>query len=350
MPTERIKIRPDVKVAAVRYVHQLFMHAGDSSLIRVLKKEAFKRVYKEILHDPNFGRPRAMPHSYEPWNREKPSGFEDFLKGSISLPSLPHVQIQLRKIINSPDHDAADLIKVISNDPKLSVAVMRLANSGLYQIDEAVDTPAKAVKTLGFSKAGSLALGTVSLSLFKRQKTYVLDLEEFWTHCIACGVIAQEIAFSAKLGDPERFFTGGLIHDFGLHVIFESNPGLAVELYRLSNREGYNLCKAEQELLGFSHTDLGGYILEKWKFPRQLVSAAGGHHNPCMIKTDPDAMVIHVADFIAQALGYGLGLSKSIGVIDPKAWEIIGITEDQLIEMLPEIRRLVKDIVNILEE
>ncbi len=83
---------------------------------------------------------------------------------------------------------------------------MRLANSGLYKLDEPVETPSKALGLLGFEKAGGLALGTASLSLFKRTDKNVLDLVKFWKHSIACGVVAQEIAVTAKLGDPERFF------------------------------------------------------------------------------------------------------------------------------------------------
>ncbi|NDV26828.1 HDOD domain-containing protein [Desulfovibrio sp. JC010] len=344
------RIRPDVKEAAARHVHKLFMQAGSSDLVRVLKKEAFKQVYRQMIHEPDLFLPRTFPDDIEPWSGEKVAGPGEFLSGSLVLPTLPQVQIQLQEILDDPESSMEDLVEIINNEPKLSAAVLRLANSGLYQLDGKVETPAKAVEILGFEKAGSLALGTVSLSLFKRQNNPVLDLKKFWKHSIACGVVAQEIAILAKLGDPERFFAGGLMHDLGLHVIFESDQGLALELYKLAHSDGYNLYKAEQELLGFNHASLGGYILNKWKFPRQLIAAAWGHHNPRKVKTDPDAMVTHVADFIAQALGYDLGISPVIGFIDRTAWEKLGITGEQVIELLPEIRRLIDDIFQILED
>ncbi|TIH12916.1 HDOD domain-containing protein [Marinifilum sp. JC120] len=344
------KIRPDIKEAAARYVHSLFLQAGNSDLVSLLKKEAFKRVYKQMLSEPDSFLPKTFSSDIEPWSGEKPEGPGAFLKGSFILPSLPLVQKQLQEVIDDPESTIDDLTEIIGREPKLAAAVMRLANSGLYSLKEKIETPSKAVELLGFEKAGALALGTVSLSLFKRSENPVLDLEKFWKHSIACGVVAQEIAVAAGLGDPERFFTGGLMHDLGLHVIFESGQGLAVKLYMLANKDGYNLYKAEYKLLGFNHAELGGYILEKWKFPRQLIAAAGGHHNPRTIKTDPDAMVIHVADFIAQALGYGLGISPVIGFIDRTAWEKIGISGEQVIEMLPEIRRLIDDVFQIFDE
>ncbi|WP_320005754.1 HDOD domain-containing protein [Maridesulfovibrio sp.] len=331
-------------------MHCLFLHAGNSDLVRLLKKEAFKTVYKQLLCDPDHLRPRVFPDNIKPWNGERPKDPSHFLSGSLVLPSLPRVQIQLQEILDDPDSTIEDLVEIISNEPKLSAAVLRLVNCGLYQLDKKVETPAKAVKILGFEKAGSLTLGTVSLSLFKRHENPVLNLEKFWKHSIACGVIAQELAKAAKHGDHDRFFAGGLMHDLGLHIIFESDYGLAVELYRLANRDGYDLYKAEKELLGFNHADVGGYLLNKWNFPRQLVAAAWGHHNPRKVKTDPDAMVTHVADFIAQALGYDLGISPVIGFIDDTAWKKLGISGDKVIEMLPDIRILIDDVFNIFDE
>nr|WP_306774076.1 HDOD domain-containing protein [Desulfovibrio sp. JC022] len=303
-----------------------------------------------MLADPDSFMPRIFSAEIEPWSGTKPKGPGDFLTGSFVLPSLPQVQIQLQEIIDDPKSTIGDLTEIIGREPKLAAAVLRLANSGLYKLEGKIETPSKAVELLGFEKAGTLALGTASLSLFKRSDDAVLDLVKFWKHSIACGVVAQEIAFIAGLGDPERFFAGGLMHDIGLHVIFESDYSMAVDIFKLACSDGYNLYKAEHEMLGFNHADLGGYILMKWKFPRQLIAAAWGHHNPRKVKTDPDAMVIHVADFIAQALGYELGISPVIGYIDRTAWEKIGITAEQLIEMLPEIRRLIDDVFYIFEE
>ncbi len=349
-PKKPHKLRPEIKEAAARHVHNLFIMAGNSELVRLLKKEAFKRTYKQMIAAPEAFQARIFPADIEPWSGEKPHGPEDFLGGSFVLPSLPQVQVQLQEILDDPDSTIEDLAALISKEPKLSAAVLRLANSGLYSHEGDVGTPAKAVGLLGFEKAGALALGTVSLSLFKRSEDAVLDLEKFWKHCIACGVVAQEIALTAGLGDPERFFAGGLMHDIGLHVIFESDYSMAIELYKLAGSDGYSLYKAELEMLGFTHADLGGFLLKKWKFPSHLISASGGHHSPQKVKTDPDAMVIHVADFITQALGYDLGISPVIGSIDRTAWDKIGITAEQVMELLPEIQRLIEDVFEILEE
>lgn len=341
-------LNPEVKDAAIQYVKKLFSKSGDSELIRALKKESFKRIYKKMILEPDEFQPQPRPAGVEPWEGPKPDGPRDFLKSKVVLPSLPQVLLEIQKVVNNPDSSADDLAKVINKDPKLVASILRLANSAMFSFRSEVDTSSRAITLLGFKQAGSLALGTVSLSLFKRSKVSVLKAEKFWKHSVACGVIAQEIARAAGLGDPERFFVGGMLHDIGLYVIFESNASLALELLDLAKNKGDCLYCAEQELLGFDHAILGGFIIKGWHFPRPLVVAACGHHSSEKSRKEPDAGVVHVADFISRALGYDLGVSSVLGVIDPVAWDQIGVTGDEFIDMLPEIQDLIEDIFKIL--
>lgn len=342
-------LNPQIKNAAINYTKRLFSESKDSLLIRELKKESFKRIYKKMVLEPDEFQPKPRPADIEPWDGEMPEGPRDFLKSKVVLPSLPQVLIEIQRVVNDPESSADDLANVISKDPKLVAAILRLANSAMYSFRTEVDTPSRAVALLGFKQAGSLALGTVSLSLFKRsKKTSLLHVEKFWKHAIACGVLAQEIARAAKIGDPEHFFVGGMLHDIGLYVIFESSASLASEILDQARNKGKSLYSAENELLGFDHAILGGVIIKDWNFPRSLVVAAAGHHNPEKATNDPDAGVVHIADFIARALGYDLGVSSVLGFIEPKAWEQIGLSGEQLIGILPDAQNLIEDIFKIL--
>ena len=338
-----------VKDAAIKYVKLKFRQAGDSELIRVLKKESFKHIYKKMIVAPDDFMDRPRPADIEPWNGQKPGGPRDFLKSKVVLPSLPQVLLEIQKVIQNPDSSANDLAEVINKDPKLVASILRLANSAMFSFRTEVDTTSRAVALLGFKQASSLALGTVSLSLFKRTEgTPILQVEKFWKHSIACGVIAQEMAKAAGYDDVERFFVAGMLHDIGLYVIFESDRSLAMELYDYASRDGHSLYDAELELLGFDHATLGGVIIKDWSFPRSLVIAAAGHHNPEKAQNDPDAGIIHVADFISQALGYDLGISSVIGVIDDETLENIGLSTEQYAEILPGVQKLIDEIFEIL--
>ncbi|WP_291326947.1 HDOD domain-containing protein [Desulfovibrio sp. UCD-KL4C] len=342
-------VNVEVQEASEEYVNKLFSKSNsDFEVVAILKKLAVDRIYHEMIENPDEFKEKPHLSAVERWSGVTPAGPRDFLKKRIALPALPQVLIQIRNVINDPDSSASDLAEVISMDPKLVAAILRLANSAMYNFRTEVDTPTRAVALLGFKQASSLALGTVSLSLFKRSKVSVLELEKFWKHSIACGIIAQEIARAVNLGDPERFFVSGLLHDIGLYVIFESEKSLAVELKRLANEADESLYDAERDLLGFDHAILGGVIIKDWSFPRSLVIAAAGHHSPEKANEDPDAGVVHIADYAARALGYDLGISSVLGGVDEAAWNHIGITVDKFKELIPQFEVLIDEIFEIL--
>lgn len=340
---------PQIKDAAIEYTRGLYKDSESSAIIRELKKVTFKTIYKKMVLDPDEFQPKPRPADVEPWHGAKPEGPQDFLKTKVVLPSLPQVLLEIQRVIKDPGSSADDLATVISKDPKLVAAILRLANSAMYSFRTEVDTPSRAVSLLGFKQSGSLALGTVTLSLFKRSdKVSVLQVERFWRHSVACGVIAQEIARAAGLGDPERFFVAGMLHDIGLYVIFESSASLALELLELGKNQGSSLYSAERKLLGFDHAILGGVIIKDWNFPHPLVVGAAGHHNPGKVENDVDAGVVHVADFIARALCYDLGVSSALGFFSNAAWDKIGLSENKFMEILPEIKKMIEDIFKIL--
>ncbi len=340
----------DVKEAADNYAEHVFCQSNtDCDIVKILKKDAHKRIYHDMLINPDEYKPKPQLLFVEPWNGKKPTSPLDFLKNkNVVLPSLPQTLIQIKRVINDPESTVNDLAAVISNDPKLVASLLRLANSDIYKYKYTIDTPSKAVAVMGFKKAGLLALGTVSLSMFKKSQVAVLELEKFWKHSIACGIIAQEIARAANLGDPEHFFVSGLLHDIGLHVIFESEKSLAVELLRVAETKQLSFYDAEAEILGFNHAVLGGVLSEDWELPQTLVRAAAGHHDPEIIKVDLEAAVVHVADYVGRALGYELGLSIIIGDLDRNALKNIGISPDQFEELLPKIKLLIDETFKIL--
>lgn len=343
-----LKFDKEIQAAALQYVDRLFSRSGDSDLIKVLRGEAYTSIYRKMLLEPDEFHPLPQPVGIEPWHGRKPEGLDSFLKSSVVLPALPQSQMHLQQVLDDPDAGAEELVEVISRDPKLVAAVLRLANKRqMSSGGQKVDTPRKAVEILGVKEVGSLVMGAVTVSLFKRSKDSVLSAEKFWKHSIACALIAQEISKALAVSDPDRYFVEGILHDIGLFLIFESNRSLAFALLEAGSK-GRSLQSAENELLGFTHSQMSGFVLEKWGFPSHLVAAAAGHHNPLIVKNDLDAMVIHLADFIARALGYDLGLSFVLGFIDYESWKKTGLSGEKILQIMPTIRQKVEDFFRML--
>lgn len=75
---------------------------------------------------------------------------------------------------------------------------------------------------------------------------------------------------------------------------------------------------AEEEILGFSHAELGAQVAESWSFPATHCEAIRFHHNPESATLQPGlAHVAHLADWMVVDLGVG----KLVDIEQEEAFE-----------------------------
>ena len=55
---------------------------------------------------------------------------------------------------------------------------------------------------------------------------------------------------------------------------------------------------AENEVLGFTHPQVGGLLLRAWKFPEALVAIVACHHNPLACPDNIEPSILHLADIM----------------------------------------------------
>lgn len=101
---------------------------------------------------------------------------------------------------------------------------------------------------------------------------------------------------------------------------------------------------AERELLGFDHAKLGGMLLHKWNMPVSLVMAVLRHHEPEAASSLREASVVHVADIVARALGYGPDAESAVPPLSPTAWELLALHPDRLGEIAEAMRNSVDEL------
>ena len=98
-----------------------------------------------------------------------------------------------------------------------------------------------------------------------------------------------------------------------------------------------DLFEAEQEILGFDHTQIGAALAVRWKFPAEIALAIANHLNPINIPTKSLTDLVHVADVMA----YVLDLSGSNDVLVPHlsdvAWNRLGIGWNEFKRLLGEV-------------
>lgn len=273
----------------------------------------------------------------------------DLLKGMVSVSSLPGIYLRLSEVVADPRASAADVGRVIADDPGLTARLLKLVNSAMYGFPTPIETVSHAISIVGTAQLQDLALATSVIRLFATLPQGLVTMESFWRHSVACGVIARALATRRREPNVERFFVAGLLHDIGRPVLFTQVPDQSRAAMTRSSETGVPLFFAEQEILGFDHTHVGSALLELWKLPPALREAVAHHHHPDRAKRFPvETATVHIADLIANALQFGTSGERALPPYAPMAWALLGLPPTVLADLVEESERHYEAAVQII--
>ena len=227
-----------------------------------------------------------------------------------SFPVLPATVARLIQVTSSPECSVQDVVDTIHSDHSLCLTVLKIANSVLFGRPQKVDSIKMAVVILGYNEVQRIALAKALLNSFsaiaKQHKPFV---DRFWEHCFVSGMAAGIIAQDQRL-TSDTAFIGGLIHDIGKLIMFETfadEYDLDRWMITLSNKESLY---EELQTFSFTHDILGGQLLRKWFFPENLITAVAYHHRP--EEAVRDKAFVHVIQ-LADVLSFYCCTEKSPG-------------------------------------
>lgn len=225
------------------------------------------------------------------------------LVGNINdVVSLPGVFVRVNAMVNDPNSSMNEVAAVISQDPGLTIRVLRMANSPAYGISNEIDSVAKAATIIGTERIRDIALATSAVETFEGIPNDLVSMEDFWMHSIYCAIIAKHLASLVKMTNPDSLFVAGLLHDIGQLVLFNVVPEesrKALE-YVLDDTEGTELNVVEQELLGFDHAMVGGALAESWHLTPMLVEVITAHHDLSLAtEFKKQSAIVKIANSIA---------------------------------------------------
>ncbi|MBI5751819.1 MAG: HDOD domain-containing protein [Hydrogenophilales bacterium] len=257
-----------------------------------------------------------------------PVSLEEFTQDIDGLVSLPAIGLRVNEMVSDPASTVADIAKVICQDPALAARLLRIANSPAYGLSTQVNTVTRAVAIIGTKPIRDLVLATSTMSAFEGIPNELVSMENFWSHSLYCGTAAHLLAEQCDMKHAETVFLGGLLHDIGQLVIFRKEPQKAKQALLLSIEEhdDFALHKAEQEIFGFDHAEVGAALLRHWHFPALLIESVALHHAPEQAKEFPiETALVHIANSIA-ALAEIDSVSEADAVqTEPAAWRVTGL-------------------------
>lgn len=261
----------------------------------------------------------------------------DLLRGVVSISTLPGVYLRLASVVSDPRSSAADVGRVIADDPGLTARLLKLVNSAMYGFPSKIETVSHAISIVGTAQLQDLALATSVIRLFANVPQSLVTMESFWRHSVACGVTARALAARRRESNVERYFVAGLLHDIGRPVMYMQIPDEARLAVTQSRETGRPLFEVEHAVLGFDHSHVGAALLDQWKLPPSLREPVAHHHFPARSQRFPlEAAVVHIADLIANALRFGTSGEPGVPQLAPGAWEATGLTPGVLADVMQE--------------
>lgn len=207
---------------------------------------------------------------------------EDLIEVDPRLASLPEVYQEFRHAIRGPNLDFDRIEQIILKDADLTVRLLKIINSSFYSLSSKIDTIAQAIGVIGTEQLSYLVLSTVVMDKFRGIPESVINMNSFWRHSIACGLVSKKLADYKRELNSEKHFMFGMLHDIGRLVMCMSIPNRNWEVFIRSNSD-----KKAVHLIEAAHC--------------------------------------HLADIIANALKLGCsGESEIIPKLDEGAWDMAG--------------------------
>ena len=212
------------------------------------------------------------------------------------LPTLPTTVVALGQAVEDDRCTVDKILAILSKDPPLSAAMLRLANSVAYAGEGQVNDLRTAIMRMGFDAV--LNLGRTASIIRNFKGSQHLNATLLWQHSVAVALTAKAICrLQRNRSMEETAFLAGLLHDIGkiaLDHCFSEEYAPVVQAFR----DGEFIVDAEQRLLGITHAQVGAMVAENWNFPEDFVEAIRDHHEP------PEgsylANLLHLADLLVR--------------------------------------------------
>lgn len=271
---------------------------------------------------------------------DKRSELKKIIMDIRTLPTLPGVINKLNVLSDNAKASVQEMARIVSSDQVLSARILRLANSPSYGFYR-VSTISNAMILLGVNVVKSLA---ISSSIFEIMEKNSIGL---WEHSLGAGVAATLIARKLSLPECEEIATAALLHDIGKVIISLKCSEAEDRIRCLIHEAQIYMREAEREVLDTDHAEIGGWLAKSWFLPDKLSEPIAFHHDVQQsqnhrIKT----AVVHLADVLIKASGFGDSGDKYVPQIQKIAWDVLRLNDKILAELVEELEDKLVEVRN----
>ena len=150
-------------------------------------------------------------------------------RGKLFFPTSATATLQIKKMLEDTDCDLDAVTRLIQADPLLSVKIVAIANSVVFnRSGKKITSVSAAVTLLGLRTVRNLAMAVITQQLAGTQSKSEL-VAQLWQHSAHVAALAQVIARRISHQDPDTAMFAGIIHEISWFYLLsreKAYPGL----------------------------------------------------------------------------------------------------------------------------
>lgn len=239
------------------------------------------------------------------------------LNSDSVVPSFSNVAMRLTTMIRNENLTIDDLGEVISLDPGLTARCLKVAGSATYG-GQSLSTINEALMMIGLSEIRRIALTIGVMDTFSHLRIKI-DWPRFWLHSVLVARLTEKIAGAFRDVSGMEYLAG-ILHDIGKLILEHYFPREFESIVMRSLERKCGHAKAEFDLLGLDHTQIGAAMCNCMKTHPHIMEAVRFHHNALhpahTSNADGDggflAACICVADVLANLGDVSIGGEKPL--------------------------------------
>ena len=270
----------------------------------------------------------------------------------VSLQILPRLQ----SLLNDDNSSLDDIASTTRSDASLVSRLIHVSNSAYYSLAHGgmCSSVEQALTRIGLNKAYSVVGYVAAKQVYCKYLTlYGLSGQKMWEDSVRTAFCMEHLApqifvssDSYEYPEPSIAYTAGLLWPIGKMVIsqFHQNGGCSA----LDDVTPPLSIEVENEILGFSHLDVTLALMEKWRFPSNMISPIEFKDKPLRCPGDrPFACLLSLVISAVEAFPVGDGhtdLDQMSGGFSPdsETLAITGIPKKDFLEVLWQSIQFVK--------
>ena len=272
------------------------------------------------------------------------------IKRSAAVPSVPQVVTRFLEIMQDPEFDYDDLVKVLSADAGTVSEILRLVNSALFGVRQKIVSLRQALTLLGPMRTRSLLVGRYLVDTMAQKQVAGLDMSYFWRRSLASSVVASRFAERILPRQRDEVFIGALLADIGIPILAEALPDSYGPLVSRYCPRGVPFTdEDEQAAVELTHAEVSAMVLGHWSLPDPVASAVNLHQSPNPGEGDiaQTARILYASDAIARIL-CEVPDPEAAMEVSAAATAFLGIDTSVLVKLLPSVEGDIEELAEVL--